>query len=390
MTENKRVLMAISGGADSAVAAALLKSQGYDLVGVHFRLGVQKPEIKPEDAEEWVPFNTFCSKISGAASDGEARARAVCEQLEIPLQVHDAQELFEHEVADDALHEYLQQRIPNPCARCNLKVKLAELYRIADERGIHHVATGHYARLTTDNNTGLVRLLRAAAQDRDETYLIYGISQERLKRLLLPLGGIPASMVDKLAKEYEFETDRRHPRGMVCFNDDEKKVQYIERRSTPELRSKGMVRTTSGSIIGEHQGLFNFRIGQKEGIPITVKSPFEFVVVGFEPMNSILVVGEEFDLFQQELTVREVSFTRPIDSLKGIACVALLAPDAEGAPCRVTCFENETAQVVFEKPIRAIVAGQPIVFYQGEECLGGGRVRHVVMPPPANLLDQVK
>lgn len=355
---NSRVLVALSGDTNSAVAAALLKNQGYAVQGLHMQFC---------DETRSGGFRSRCCK--SRAVDAVAQ---VCSKIDIPLQEVDLKDLFHDRVIDNFVHETLQYRTPNPCVHCNREVKFATLIKKASELDCSWIATAHSAQVLHDRSLGAARLVKAVDLRRDQSYFLFNLGPSVLERALLPLGAIPSTMIAKLAVELGLPTDELQLERGICFIADETRGAFVERLSTPELRHSGVVRTHDGQIIGEHSGLYQFSIGTPVGAKLSVKEGEQLLVVGFDLGTQTLVVGPPSALLRKEFLADGVSWSRPMNTLRGLRCRARVTPTHVEAPCRVTVFENLTVRVEFDDPQAPVVPGQAVVFYQEDEVLGGG------------------
>lgn len=354
----------MSGGVDSSVTAALLKNQGYEVIGVHMQLW-DHGEVNVER------FGGRCCSLVDSND-----ARRVCDKIDVPYYVINAQSVFLEEVVDYFVHEYMQNRTPNPCAMCNTQIKFNYLFQKADELGCEWVATGHYSQVSQDHD-GSAHLLKAVDPHKDQSYFLFGLTQKALQRTLMPLGGLPKMMVRKLAEEFGLAVAKKADSMEICFIGEEGYKGFIEKRVALPLRPKGMIRTTEGQVVGEHEGLHRYTIGQRKGLQITTQNPDQYFVVGFEAETHTLIVGPESHLFSKHLVASHVNWIRPIEEIRGIKCKARIRSRHDEAACVVTDFENQTVQVQFEEAQRAVTPGQAIVFYEGDEVLGGGFIDRV-------------
>jgi len=350
-----KVLIGFSGGIASAVTAVLLKNQGYTVAAMQL--------IMQHGSEE--RFSCFSSSKSD-------KAKKLAEKIGILYYEQDASELFDEKVADYSLHELLQQRYPATCTQCYSEIVLHILEKQADQLGYPFIATGHYVRAVPDTG-GIARLYKALDRKNDQSYHLFNLKQSLLKRFITPLGGVMSSMVQKIAEELKLEEIQTKPKSF-CFLGTNSLNNFIEQRSPVILRPHGIIRTDEGHVVGEHQGLAEYRIGQHEGVHLTVDNKEPMFVIGFEPLHHALVVGPESKLFTKKAVAVEASWIKPINKLKGFVCKAKVSVEHEEAPCSVTLFQNSTIHVEFQELQRAITPGQPVVFYDEDEVIGGALI----------------
>ena len=368
VARRKRILVAISGGGNSAVVAALFKSQGHEVLGVYFQLDDPKAPLTPA-------FPSRCMLTKKLES-----AQEVCRKLDIPLHVLKLEDRFEGLVVDPFVHEVLKCRLPNPCLPCNREIRFEALFRKADELGCESVATGHHAQifhetLTTAKSaasTSLARLQRAINADKDQSYFLYGLDQPQLLRLMMPLGGFQDVMIERLAREFQLPESAGAGQQEACFNRPGSYISFIEARSPSSLRPGGQVKTWEGTVVGDHRGLHHYQLGQKHGLKLTLRDADQLVVTGLDLAGHSLIVGPPSMLNHSEIRASHTHWVRPVNGLKGVRCQARVRPQQKVATaCHLTLFENGATLVQFEAPQAGIVPGQAVVFYDGEEVLGG-------------------
>ncbi len=352
MATEKTVLVAMSGGVDSSVAAGLLVRAGYAVRGVYMRLGQSR---RPD----------------GAARD-EADAQAVAEKLNIELEIVDYRVHME-EIIRYFVDEYRRARTPNPCCMCNCQLKFGQLARWAGQRGITYLATGHYARISREG--GAVRLCRAANREKDQSYALFGLDREVLNRVLLPNGDYSKEQIRRLAAEMSLPVHEKGESQEICFVADDDYAALIARRA-PELVQKGPIVDTSGKVLGEHEGIFRYTIGQRRGLGVALGEPA--YVVRLDAATNTVTLGSREELHQRRLWASQVNWlTDP--PAEPFAATVQIRYNHAGAPATVTPEIKVSGtfisgvRVDFADSIAAITPGQAAVFYDDNQyVLGGG------------------
>ncbi|MSQ14767.1 MAG: tRNA 2-thiouridine(34) synthase MnmA [Dehalococcoidia bacterium] len=354
MTKGK-VVVAMSGGVDSAVAAALLHSEGYDVVGITMRLWTLERDDIP------APHRTCCSVES--VED----AQRVCEVLGIPHYFMNFERPFKTHVVDYFTSEYARGRTPNPCLACNQYVKFDALMDKAVALGAEYLATGHYARIAHDD--GGYRLLRAIDPEKDQSYVLYTLTQEEMKRLLLPIGGYLKPEIRKIAGDFNLPLADKPDSQDICFVPDRDYKSFVAERV---VTRNGPIVDISGKTIGTHKGIINYTVGQRHGLGIA--SPQRLYVLDIDAENNTVIVGSEEDLLCQGLIAEEscfISGERPGFPMRASVKLRYRAADVEA---ELYPSDSGRVEVRFIEPQRAVSPGQAAVFYQGDEVIGGGTI----------------
>lgn len=358
-----KVVVAMSGGVDSSVAAAILKKQGYDVVGMMLRLW---SEPGKENS------NRCCTP------DAMVLARRVAAQLDIPFYVVDAKEIFRSTVVNYFLEGYLQGGTPNPCLVCNRTIRWKFLLEHALAIGAEYLATGHYVRLRSINEHSLdihlkekLLLLRAIDHTKDQSYVLHILNQEQLGRALFPIGDFPKAEIRKLADELGLPTAARPDSQDLCFLAGEDYREFIK-RNAPESLKPGEIVNQDGIVIGEHQGLSFYTIGQRKGLGLASSQPL-FVLAKHARTNK-LVVGVGSELGQNELTVENIHWISGVAPEDVFRAEVKIRYSAREAWAEVRSHEGGRVHVRFDQPQRDITPGQAAVFFDGEVVLGGGLI----------------
>ena len=349
------IMVAMSGGVDSAVAAALLQREGYEIAGVTLRMF--DPSILPEGVSS--PFST-----DSPVTD----AKQAADRLGIPHYVLDASAEFRRDVITPFVSTYCEGGTPNPCVDCNRCVKFGSLFDSAEQLGYHILATGHYSALET-TESGRILLRRAADPSKDQTYMLWSLTQDKLARVRFPLGGMKKSEVKEIAEELGLVSAKRKESQDICFIPDGDYAAFIHRflgKSFPE----GNFIAPDGKILGRHKGIIHYTIGQRKGLGIALGEPM--YVAEKDVQNNTVTLTRNEGLFRKELTVKQINlmaFDRIDTPLRVHAKVRYHHTPALAT---VTQIDETHLHVVFDEPQRAIAAGQSFVMYDGDLLLGGG------------------
>jgi len=351
-----RIVVAMSGGVDSSVTAGWLKEQGHEVIGISLQLHDMAEKIDNE-------FGTCCS-LSDIMD-----ARRVAEKLEIPFYVNNMEEEFREAVVDDFIQEYLNGRTPNPCIRCNEKVKFRQLMDWALDLGADYLATGHYATVQTDPGNQRVELFKGGDPEKDQSYFLFAMKQQDLARTLFPIGNFEKKVVRELANKYGLLVANKPDSQEICFVQAKSYKDFIEEEVPKALLKPGNIVDPSGNILGQHTGLHQFTIGQRKGLGVFGKEPL--FVLALRGKTNEVVVGPEQNLFRKSALVNNISWiNEPLQEQKHLA--AKIRYRAKESPVRVTPLPDGKLDVQFEVPQRAITPGQAMVFYEGNRVLGGG------------------
>ena len=354
-----RVVLAMSGGVDSSVAAHLLKQQGHEVIGLFMRTGAHA-----ENAERRA--KTCCS-VTDALD-----ARSVADRLDVPFYALDFERDFAR-IMDQFADEYAAGRTPNPCVMCNIWLKFGKLWAYGKQVGAEFVATGHYARIARAAD-GTPRVARGADRSKDQSYVLFGLRPELLPHVLFPVGGFPKAEIRALARDLGLPVHDKPDSQEICFVPDDDYLEFVRARR-PGLDTAGSIVDEDGTVLGRHPGIEGFTIGQRRGLGIAVGAPR--YVVGIEPLSKTVTVGRRESLDKRGLVASRFNWQGPEPDSRA-PCLAQVRAQHKAVPATVEPLPGGRARVVFDVPQPAITPGQVVALYQDDLVLGGGWIDHAL------------
>ena len=349
--EEKRVLLGMSGGVDSSVSALLLKEEGYDVIGTTMELFA---------GSSCCNTNTYID------------AKNVCNQIGIPHFIYNFKEEFKKYVIDDFINCYANCLTPNPCIECNKFMKFELMYEKAKELGCEYIATGHYAKTEYSEKYGRWVLKKSKAGKKDQSYVLWNIPKELIEYVVFPLADFESKdEIRKIAREHNLKTANKPDSEDICFVPDGNYKRFLEENS--ELKpKKGNIVHVNGKVLGKHNGLYNYTIGQRKGLGISYKEPL--FVVGFNKEKNEVIVGEKEYIYKKEMIVKDINLLL-IDSLEEPMKVSVKTRySSVEENATIEMIDDNTIKVVFENPVARITPGQSAVFYLGDIVFGGGKI----------------
>lgn len=342
------VALGMSGGVDSSVSAYLLKEEGYNVIGINMSLW--NDETKK-----------YCN--TKAIED----AKRVADKLNIPFYVVDLKKEFRENVIDYFIDEYLSGRTPNPCVACNKFIKFEAFYEKAKEFGADYIATGHYARI--EDRNGRKVIVKSEDDKKDQTYMMYNLKQYQLNRTLMPCGKYKKDHIRKIAEDIGLEVHNKKDSQEICFIPDNDHGAFIKRVYKKSIEPGNFV-DKEGNILGKHQGIIYYTIGQRKGLGLSMGKPV--YVIDINPWKNEVVIGEEEDIFKTELLAKSTNFI-PFDKLEGpMELQAKVRYSGKPSEALIVPLEDDKVKVIFKDKQRAITKGQSVVFYDKDMLVGGG------------------
>lgn len=357
-TNNKTALIAMSGGVDSSVAALLMKLDGYECMGITMKL-FHNEEVG------------VCREHTCCSLDDIQDAKSVADRLEMPHYVLDFSEGFEKKIIGDFVECYEKGWTPNPCINCNRYMKFDKLFTRAKELGYEYVVTGHYARIEKNENTGRFELKKGLDPTKDQSYVLYTLTQEQLAHTKFPLGGMPKVQARELAEEHGFINARKHDSQDICFVVDGNYADFICNYTGKKYKEGNFV-DREGNVLGRHKGIIHYTIGQRKGLGLSLKRPM--FVCDIRPKTNEVVLTENEGLFSTTVRANHLNLIS-LDKIEGeMRIKAKIRYRQEEQWGTVTQLDEDTIQVVFDEPQRAVTKGQALVLYDGDVVVGGGTI----------------
>lgn len=353
----KKVIVGLSGGVDSSVAAWLLKEQGYEVIGVTMQIWQDTPIMEQEDGS--------CCGLS-AVED----ARRVANMLDIPYYVMNFKKDFKEHVMDYFVQEYMAGRTPNPCIACNRYVKWEALLQRSLSIGADYIATGHYAQITQLEN-GRYAIKNSVTAAKDQTYALYNLTQEQLSHTLMPVGAYTKDEIRQMAEKIGLPVAHKKDSQEICFIPDNDYGKFI-RESTGQDIKEGNFVSPDGTVLGQHKGIIHYTIGQRKGLNISLGHPV--FVQEIRPETNEVVLGSNEELFKTKVYANRINCMGVENLKQEMEAIGKIRYNHKGDRCRVRQVEEDLLECTFEQPVRAVTPGQALVLYKDGYVLGGGTI----------------
>ncbi len=350
--KKEKVLVAMSGGVDSSVAAYLLKRKGYDVIGITMHL--------------WggVDSDSACCSLSSVED-----ARKVASKIGFPHYTFNMKKVFEEKVVRNFIKEYKLGRTPNPCVRCNQHIKFDALMSKAEELGAQYISTGHYARIEKKN--GRYLLLKGVDPKKDQSYFLYPMSQKAMSRTLFPMGDITKTKTRKIARELGLPVADKEESQEICFVTKDNYGEFLKEYVSEKVKP-GPILDKKGNVVGEHGGIIFYTIGQRRGLGIGGDGPY--YVISIDKKRNAIVVGGKSDVFSKELLAGNLNLISIPELSKPMEVKARIRYNAKEEKALLESYDKGRVRVRFKKPVRAVTPGQSVVFYKGDVVVGGGTI----------------
>ena len=356
---SKKAIIAMSGGVDSSVAAYLIKEQGFECIGATMKL------FQNEDVG--VSREHSCCSL-----DDVEDARSVAYALQMPHYVFNFSDMFKEKVIDRFVASYENGATPNPCIDCNRYLKFDKLYRRVKEIDFDFVVTGHYARIEQDCETGRYLLKKALDNGKDQSYVLYSLTQDQLAHTLFPLGEYQKSQIREIAEKQGFINAKKHDSQDICFVQNGRYSDFIE-QYTGNSYPQGNFIDTQGNVLGRHNGIIRYTIGQRKGLGIASSAPL--YVLGVNPAENTVVLGSDESLYSRSLKASDINLISVSSIEEPMRLKAKIRYRQPEQWATVTQTDDDTLEILFDEPQRAITKGQAVVLYDGDTVVGGGTIQ---------------
>lgn len=353
----KKVMLGMSGGVDSSVAAALLLDKGYEVIGVTLK-------IWSDDETELKNTSEGCCSLY-AVDD----ARKVANTLNIPYYVLNFKDIFQEKVIDYFKYEYLRGRTPNPCIACNKHIKFHAMLDKAVSMGFDYIATGHYARIEYDKDKNRYLLKKSITAQKDQTYALYSMTQQQLAKTLMPVGDYEKGRIREIAKQLGLSVSSKPDSQEICFIEDNNYSKFICENTTEEINPGNFV-DTKGNILGRHKGIVHYTVGQRKGLGMAFGKPMYVVSIDVE--ENKVVLGDENEVFSDYLIASDVNLISIEQLNSELRVKAKIRYSSKESDAVIYPLSNNRVKVVFDEPQRAVTPGQSVVFYDNYTIVGGG------------------